>query len=649
MIFYLDDYNLLKVKKSNELLNTKIKLLMNEKEVDFDIKNDGDYLNLLLKEDYCAFENLKVLVDEKEEIIIPRFITHTKQFDEDYKVDLNTLGSFIEDDKTIFRMWSPFSKEAYLVLENVDYQMTYLGKGLFELVINENLDKYYYHYKVLKESIYEFNDPFSYINKDENNSYVIDERKLNKEKIIPEVNDNLSIYEISVRDFSSLENMPFKYPKKFLSLKEEGLKLDGEPIGFDYLKELGISHIQIMPIFSFDLDNAEYNWGYNPTSFNSLEKSYLVSEDPYEEIEEFKSVVDTYHKYNIRVNLDVVYNHVYRVNDFNLNKMLPYYFFRYDGDKMGNASFCGNETRSEAYFLSEYLKLICNRFVDIYDIDGLRFDIMGILDIDTINGIKEICKNKKPDFLIYGEGWNMGNILPFNKKATMENADKMKDVGFFNDRFRNSLRGKDIDNDDGYLFGKVHYTRAVEDLLEGSVNMNFETNQSVNYVECHDNFTLYDKVKKFVDEIYIKKIIKLALALTMLSKGLPFIHAGVEFLRTKNGIDNSYNLSDKINNLDWNRKNKNLETSHYLRDLIKLKKELMSYYKEDIVASFEQYYEVLIYRLNDLVIFINPCVFDHIYEDDKEYEIIFDEKGFNKHKENAFKIPSFSIIVSYLK
>lgn len=649
MIFYLDDYNLLKVKKTNELVNTNIKLLKDEREVNFDIKNDDDYLSLILNEDYSEDKSFKIIVNDNEATIVPRFITHTKRFDEEYKVDLNTLGSFVEDNKTIFRLWSPFSKEAYVILENNEYQMTYLNKGLFELVINENLDKKYYHYKVIKEKIYEFNDPFSYINKNENDSYIIDERKLNKVKVIPLPNDNISIYEISVRDFSSLENMPFKYPKKFLGLKEEGLKLNNEPIGIDYLKELGISHIQILPIFSFDLDHSDYNWGYNPTSFNSLEKSYLVSEDPYEEIEEFKSVVDTYHKYNIRVNLDVVYNHVYCVDDFNLNKMLPYYFFRYDGDKIGNASFCGNETRSEGYFLSEYLKLICKRFVDIYDIDGLRFDIMGILDIHTINGIKEICKKEKEDFLIYGEGWNMGDILPTNLRATMDNAEKMKDVGFFNDRFRNSLRGKDIDNDDGYLFGKLHYTRAVEDLLEGSINMGFEANQSVNYVECHDNFALYDKVKEFVDDIYVKKIVKLALALTLLSKGLPFIHSGVEFLRTKNGIDNTYNLSDKINKLDWNRKNENIEVSHYLKDLIALKKELMPYYREDIIGSFEQYYEVLIYRLNDLCIFINPCVFDHVYEDDKEYEIIFDEKGFNRYKEKAFKIPAFSIIVSFLK
>ena len=646
MIFYLDDYNLISVKKNNELANVSLDIFKDNKRIDYELENDEKYLLIHLKEDYDETD-FKILINDTIQDLVPRFITHTKRFDEDYKVDLNLLGSFIEDNKTIFRLWAPLSKDAFVVADNQEYKMDYKGRGLFELIINDNLDTRIYHYKVIREKAYEFSDPFSYLNKNENESYVLDIRRFNKDKIKPEPFKNVSIYEISVRDFSSDKRIDFTYPKKFLGLIEEGLKLDEKEVGFDYLKQLGVSHVQMLPVFSFDLDKSDYNWGYNPTSFNSLEHSYFVSDDPYEELNEFKKVVDTYHKNNIYVSLDVVYNHVYRVNDFNLEKMLPYYFFRYKKDVIGNASFCGNETRSEGYFLSEYLKLLCGRFVDVYDIDALRFDIMGILDVDTINGIKDICANKKPYFLVYGEGWNMGDILSDDKKATMDNALTLKDVGFFNDRFRNTLRGKEIDDDNAYLLGKIELKEKVKELLKGSLDMGFEANQSVNYIECHDNYTLFDKLSKYEKEIDIIKVTKLALALTVLSRGLAFIHSGIEFLRTKKGIDNSYNKPDEINLLDWDRKNKYINVSKYLKDLLKLKDILSSYFDENKEITFEEYYEILIVRIDDLMIFINPCVFDHIYCADNNIHIIFDESGFKDEDDDKFKISAFSILVGY--
>ena len=559
--------------------------------------------------------------------------------------DLKQLGSFYNKEKTIFRLWSPLSLKAYVVLNDKEYKMDYLSGGLYELVIEGDFDLSLYHYKVLRDKYYEFNDPFSILNKDNNNSYVIDINKLLSERIHPEDYKNISIYETSVRDFSSDKNVSFKYPKKFLGLIEEGLKLDGQEVGFDYLKGLGISHLQLMPVFSFDLDSSDYNWGYNPTSFNSLENSYFVSENPYEQLNEFILMINTLHKNNIRVNLDVVYNHVYRVNEFNLEKMLPYYFFRYKDGKIGNASYCGNETRSEAYFLHEYLKLLCKRFVKLFDIDGLRFDIMGILDIDTINDIKQTCKSIKPDFLIYGEGWDMGDILIDSKKAMMANCKELKNVAFFNDVFRNTLRGRDINDADAYLLGKTELKENVKNLLSGSLNMGFDLNQSINYVECHDNFTLYDKLSRY--DIDIINVTKLALALTILSRGLPFIHSGIEFLRTKKGIDNSYNCDDDINLIDWQRKNKYIEVSEYFKALLRLRKSLNYYFNDDLQVEFIDYYEVLIYKVENLYIFINPCIIKHIYVDGNEYEIIFNTNGFTKIVTDGINIDAFSIVVAY--
>lgn len=643
MIFYLDDYRLIQTKDTAEIANGDLAIFVDDKKIDYELKLVNNNLEILLKEDYQ--ENLKIYFNGTNYPILPRFITHTRRFEEEYRIDLKQLGSFYNREKTIFRLWSPLSLKAYVVLNDKEYKMDYLSGGLYELVIEGDFDLSLYHYKVLRDKYYEFNDPFSILNKDNNNSYVIDINKLLSERIHPEDYQNISIYETSVRDFSSDKNVSFKYPKKFLGLIEEGLKLDGQEVGFDYLKGLGISHLQLMPVFSFDLDSSNYNWGYNPTSFNSLENSYFVSENPYEQLNEFILMINTLHKNNIRVNLDVVYNHVYRVNEFNLEKMLPYYFFRYKDGKIGNASYCGNETRSEAYFLHEYLKLLCKRFVKLFDIDGLRFDIMGILDIDTINDIKQTCKSIKPDFLIYGEGWNMGDILIDSKKAMMANCKELKNVAFFNDVFRNTLRGKDINDADAYLLGKTELKENVKNLLSGSLNMGFDLDQSINYVECHDNFTLYDKLSRY--DIDIINVTKLALALTILSRGLPFIHSGIEFLRTKKGIDNSYNCDDDINLIDWQRKNKYIEVSEYFKALLRLRKSLNYYFNDDLQVEFIDYYEVLIYKVENLYIFINPCIFNHIYVDGNEYEIIFNTNGFTKIVADGINIDAFSIVVAY--
>lgn len=643
MIFYLDDYRLIQTKDIAEIANGDLAIFVDDKKIDYELKLVNNNLEILLKEDYK--ENLKIYFNGTNYPILPRFITHTRRFEEEYRIDLKQLGNFYNKEKTIFRLWSPLSLKAYVVLNDKEYQMDYLSGGLYELVIEGDFDLSLYHYKVLRDKYYEFNDPFSILNKDNNNSYVIDINKLLSERIHPEDYQNISIYETSVRDFSSDKNVPFKYPKKFLGLIEEGLKLDGQEVGFDYLKGLGISHLQLMPVFSFDLDSSNYNWGYNPTSFNSLENSYFVSENPYEQLNEFVLMINTLHKNNIRVNLDVVYNHVYRVNEFNLEKMLPYYFFRYKDGKIGNASYCGNETRSEAYFLHEYLKLLCKRFVTLFDIDGLRFDIMGILDIDTINDIKQTCKSIKPDFLIYGEGWDMGDILIDSKKAMMANCKELKNVAFFNDVFRNTLRGRDINDADAYLLGKTELKENVKNLLSGSLNMGFDLNQSINYVECHDNFTLYDKLSRY--DIDIINVTKLALALTILSRGLPFIHSGIEFLRTKKGIDNSYNCDDDINLIDWQRKNKYIEVSEYFKALLRLRKSLNYYFNDDLQVEFIDYYEVLIVKAENLYIFINPCIFNHIYVDGNEYEIIFNTNGFTEIVTDGINIDAFSIVVAY--
>ena len=643
--FYLDDYNLIYCEK--RVLSEDLTLFVDDNRINFTcINNDNDTL-IYLNDDFNENKKYQVFYRDEECLLIPRFIFNTKRFENEYDVDFNTLGCFILNNNTFFRLWAPLSKKAYVCIDNKRYLMNYVGRGIYELRLFFNKEACLYHYLLIREKEYEFSDPFSYLDFNNNDSYILDFNKFDNTKILPSFCHTKIIYELSIRDFSSDSNVSFKYPKKILALSEEDLKLDDKEVGFDYLKNLGISHIQIMPIFSFDLDNSIYNWGYNPLSYNSLESSYLVNSDPYKRIEELKKVVDLCHKNNIRVNLDVVYNHVYNVDKFSLNKVLPYYFFRYVDNRLANGTGCGNEFRSESYFGRKYLKFIIKRLINIYDIDGLRFDLMGILDIDTINEIKEECLKIKSDFFIYGEGWNMGEVLPFEKRACMDNAKNMEGVAFFNDIFREIIKGNDLNNQNVYMLGNVSLKEEVKKLLAGSYEYGLNKEQSINYLECHDNSTIYDKISKyFKDEKTIRNISKLTLALVVLSRGIPFIHSGQEFLRTKYGEDNTYNMGDKYNKLDWLLKNKNIDISNYLKDLISFRKQYNVFDKEEVDISFVDYYEVLIYKINNLRIYINSCVFDHIYDDGLEYEVIFDDSGFVNYKTKTLKIKAFSILVT---
>ena len=644
--FYLDDYRLISVRKSELALTENLKLLVNNIEVKFNISDDADYVYLHLEEDFNEKNRYMVLLDGIPFEIKFRFIVQTERFDEEYRVDLNTLGSFVEGNKTTFRLWSPLSKTAILHLDNVIHKMNYVGRGVFELSFDRNLSGHFYHYSTLRESVYAFTDPFSYADKDHKNSYVVDRNKLKYDKVALKHIDTPIIYETSVRDFTS-DSVSFKYPQTFKGMCEQGAKLDAYPVGFDYLKKLGITYVQLMPIFAFDLDHSDYNWGYNPLTYNSLHQAYCYGKEPYEQIKELRDFISLCHKYGMGVTFDVVFNHVYNVKSFNLANMLPYYFFRYKDGKLGNASYCGNEVRTEAFFTREYLKLLVKRFIDIYDLDGYRFDLMGILDIETIEAIRDTARELKPDFLMYGEGWNMGDIVPFEYRAVKENAYKLDGVAFFNDDFRRTIRGNYIDDKNAYMLGYVDARDRAKRVLSGSYEYGLNIKQTINYIECHDNYTVYDKVSRFFDdEKMVSRICKLSMALVMISRGIPFINSGEEFLRTKHGIDNTYNLDDSINMLDWHRKNNYLDVVEYFSDLCLLRKTYKEFTKENVDIEFVDYYEVLIYKLGDLTIYINPCIFDHVYNDEREHEVIFDDSGFVNYKRSVLKIKAFSILIT---
>ena len=641
--FYLDDYNKIGSNIYEPILDVNV--LKNNANIHFTIDNN----NLILSEDYKDKDVIEVVYRNNKYNVIPRFISHTKRFDDEYVPYINDLGAFYTKKSSTFRLWAPFTSSAKLVLNDTSYHMNYLSNGIYEVVVFGNFKNARYHFEITRNNKQvSIPDIFSYSNTSDNReSYLIDINGIPFNKVKPKEKENICIYELSVRDFSSDENAPFKYKRKFKAFLEKNLKLNNNPIGIDYLKTLNISHVQLMPILNFDNDNTEYNWGYNPVNFNTFKSDYLTSNEPEAAVTEFKELVNTLHSNNIKVILDVVYNHVYKIGDSVYEKILPYYFFRYREDNSpGDGSWCGNEIRSEGKFVREYLNLINLRLFNLYDIDGLRFDLACVLDYETINYFVKEAKAAKKDILMYGEGWSMGDVLSYEQRGSIYNSSKMEGFGFFNGEFKDALCGKfDDDNKLGYICGNKELEEKVIKGLEANIE-DFNQNNSINYVECHYNYTLYDRLSllNFADDS-IKDISKLALGVILYSKGLPFIHAGQEFLRTKYNNDNSYNLSDNVNKIDWNLMCKNIDVVNYFISLNKFKNEHLANINSNN-TYISHYYDLLIYSIGDIDIFINNSEYPYVYNNWITYTDVLCPNGEIVHNISTFDVSSYSIILA---
>ena len=552
--------------------------------------------------------------------------------------NIETLGSFYQKNKTIFRVFAPESKCVYLVINQKKYEM-HKNNYCFEIAFSGDLErvKYYYQNDIGET----FRDPFAYYS-DDKYSYVLDTNKFITETVMPKKQDDIIIYETSVRDFSCASSYPGKINRKLLSFTEKDLRINViYSVGLDYLKQLGITHLQLMPILDFDNDKSNYNWGYNPLAFNYIKNDYILDDkNPYAYINELRTVVNTLHEYDIRLTLDVVFNHMYKDFKYDLDKMIPGHVFRMkDNGEYAAGSLCGNEIKSEDLFMREYLVEMSKRYIRLFDIDGIRIDLMGILDYQTVNKINESCKKLKQDFIVYGEGWNMGDVLLVEQRAAIVNADKLPDVAMFNDYFRETIIS--------YVSGNDSIRQDVKNVLSCSSNY-LNHHQSINYVECHDQYTFFDRMliykKDDSMEDRVRKC-KLALGLVMIARGIPFIHSGQEFLRTKNGVLNSYNSDESINQLDWQLRVENNEIVEYFKDLVKLRKNNMEFIRDDIKLEFEDYYECLIYRVGEIMIIINPCMWDHTYEDGNAYNILFDINGISNKMSDVLKIPAYSMLI----
>lgn len=408
------------------------------------------------------------------------------------------------------------------------------------------------------------------------------------------------IYETHVRDFSICENSGIINKGKYLGFTEEHTKTkNGLATGLAHLKELGITHVHLLPVSDFCTVDEEkplekYNWGYDPQHFNALEGSYSTNpSDGTVRIKEFKKLVKSLHDNGIGVFIDVVYNHTYFAKESVFNQTVPGYFYRQKPDGgFSNASGCGNEIASERAMVRKYIVDSLKYWVQEYHIDGFRFDLMGIYDVETMKVIRAELDKINPGVLLYGEGWVAEQSpMPENLRAIKGNMKQLPGIAAFNDDFRDALKGNHgLKKSKGFVSGlelreeavkfgviaAINHPQIVYDYVETSKKpWAAEPEQCINYVSCHDNYTLWDKLKMSVShptDEQLRKMVKLAGALILTSQGVPFLHAGVEFCRTKNGDGNSYKSSDAINKMDWDRKEQFSDVFQYFRKLIQLRK-----------------------------------------------------------------------------
>lgn len=414
------------------------------------------------------------------------------------------------------------------------------------------------------------------------------------------VND-IVLYELHIRDFSIHPESGLQNKGKYLAFTERGTRTPkGSTTGIDHLVEMGVTHVHLLPSFDFlsvdesRLDVPQYNWGYDPQNYNIPEGSY--STDPSDgvvRITEFKAMVKALHDAGIRVVMDVVYNHTGRVEGLSFDALVPGYYYRYwENGEMGNASGCGNETASEQPMMRKFMIESLLYWVKEYHIDGFRFDLMAVHDITTMNEIEKALRAVRPDIYIYGEGWTAGDSpLPENKRALKKHTYRMPGIAAFSDDIRDGIKGSWSHHESRGFVGNVSLMReSVKFGIVGATEHEWidydrvnnskapwalQPWQCISYVSCHDNHTLLDKLSIAHADAPMKDLIKmhiLANTIVLTSQSVPFVHAGAEFLRTKDGVENSYKSADAINQLDWGRKDTYPEVVKAYRDLIALRK-----------------------------------------------------------------------------
>ena len=566
--------------------------------------------------------------NSKKNVYDEKDVFSSQKFNETFYYSGDDLGCTYLKENTSFRVWAPTASGVKLNLyseglgDNLikSVNMNKDVNGTWIIQEHSNLKDVYYTYEVCVNGIInEAVDPYvRTTGANGKRGMVLDLKATNPRNWNKELlQDNIKtakyinatdavIYELHIRDISSDNSSGIKNVGKFLGVIERGTKnKDGIPTGLDHLIDLGITHLHLLPVFDYAsvdetrLEEAQFNWGYDPENFNVPEGSY--STDPYQgevRVKEFKQMIQDLHDVGIRVVMDVVYNHTFDTESSNFNKLVPNYYYRKKGEIFTDASGCGNELASERLMVRKYIVDSVVYWAKEYNIDGFRFDLMGILDIETMNEVRKALDKIDPSIIIYGEGWTCDDsALKENLRAMKKNTSKLNNIASFSDDIRDGIKGSVfIASEKGFISGKSGMEETIKCGIVAATknrqvdykNVNYskkawakEPTQTVNYVSAHDNLTLWDKIAssnlKDNEENRIR-MNKLASAIVLTSQGIPFFQAGEEILRSKQKEDksfeeNSFKSSDSINSIKWNQKTNYIDVYNYYKGLIAFRKE----------------------------------------------------------------------------
>ena len=575
-------------------------------------------------------KNYRVVLDGYgEKTVIPTSIFDSQYFADNYHYDGNDLGAVISGDTTTFKVWAPTASEVLLNLfesghEGTAYKTVDMVKGYKGVWSHTEPCGHgtYYTYTVTTAvGTQEAVDPYAKAAGVNGNRGMVADLSLTDPEGWSDDNftagiDSYSdaiIWEVHVRDFSN-KIASSEYKGKYLAFTERGLVNEcGQSVGVDYLVELGITHVHLLPVYDYatvDESNpdAEFNWGYDPKNYNVPEGSY--STDPFNgevRIKEYKEMVAALHDAGIGVVMDVVYNHTYDANS-SFNRIVPYYYYRYTNTGANSsASGCGNDTASERYMFGKFMVESAAYWVEEYNLDGLRFDLMGLHDLETMQKIESAVHTVNPEAIIYGEGWTMGSTIDGSAQANQSNisqitptGDAIGGIAVFNDVIRDGLKGSVFDKTSkGYISGasKANLLKVIFGINGGAVSgqgWSVDNAMVINYMSAHDNNTLWDKLtlsNPDDSDDERNRMNNLGAAIIMISKGTPFWQAGEELLRTKNGDENSYMSSDAVNNIDWsvlNEDSREYKTMLYYKGLIELRKTFGIFTNNETEISYEE-------------------------------------------------------------
>ncbi|MGM9604393.1 MAG: type I pullulanase [Faecousia sp.] len=514
-----------------------------------------------------------------------------EEFEKKFTYTGNDLGANWSPNETFFRLWAPTAQSVRVCLYHsgtagtADFirslPMTADQNGTWIARADGDLNGIYYTYLVnANGNMVEACDPYAAaVGVNGKRAMVCNLKSTDPDDwerdCTPVKSRNYTdyaIYELHIRDLSSLASSGITHRGKYLGLAETGTKLkSGEATGLDHIRKLGVTHIHLLPVYDYgSVDEANpgkaYNWGYDPVNFNVPEGSYSTNPfDGFTRIREMKQMIQSVHQNGLGVILDVVYNHVYHTFEFSMNQIVPGYFSRENEEgTLSDGSCCGNDTASERSMVRKFIVDSVSYWADEYHVDGFRFDLVGLLDTITIQEIIASVRRKHPHVMFYGEGWDIATQVtkPNVPLAIQKNAWMIPEFAFFNDTMRDTMRGSVFDYHlPGFISGAPVSKWHLLKCFQGRMDWSCMPSQIVNYVSCHDNHTLHDRIAKALpraEEAEIAKRCRMAAAFYLLSTGIPFLQAGEEMLRTKKTrsgkyVGNSYRSPDQVNGIKWSR------------------------------------------------------------------------------------------------